>query len=157
VTAIAHGSDGRFTPIASREERFWDKVDRSGGLFACWPWTGTVTRQGYGVFQDGPRGSRQLRAHRLSYEGLVGPIPLDLVIDHLCRNRRCINPLHMEPVTLAENSRRQVPPPSPTACPQGHAYTPENTYIFGGLRRSRRCRTCHIAKARRQYLARKAA
>ncbi len=69
----------------------------------CWRWTGSVTPQGYGMFAFSDEGKR---AHRVMYELLVGPIPEGLTLDHLCRVRHCVNPEHLEPVTLAENVRR---------------------------------------------------
>lgn len=69
----------------------------------CWVWTGSLLADGYGNLRDG---AKVKRAHRVSYETFVGPIPGGLEIDHLCRNRSCINPDHLEPVTRAENQRR---------------------------------------------------
>ena len=69
----------------------------------CWLWTGG-RRGGYGRIKLAETGT--VDAHRLSYEHHIGPIPDGLVIDHLCRNRSCINPAHLEPVTTAENIRR---------------------------------------------------
>lgn len=109
----------------------------------CMPWTGKVNSSGYGEYV---RMGRTYRAHRLSYEIFVGPIPDGLVIDHLCRNRRCCNPCHLEPVTAAENTRRGWPVIKPT-CVNGHEYTPENTYARpnGG----KDCRACIRARVRR--------
>lgn len=72
----------------------------------CWAWVSAKDRDGYGLFWlDNAR--RAVRAHRLLYELLVGPIPPELQIDHLCRNTGCVRPDHLEPVTAAENSRRR--------------------------------------------------
>jgi hypothetical protein len=84
----------------TESERFWSKVEKTE---TCWLWTASKDRAGYGWFgKDGTA----TKAHRWAYESLVGPIPEDLVIDHLCRVRNCVRPDHLEPVTVAENTRR---------------------------------------------------
>jgi hypothetical protein len=131
--------------------RFLAKVGKGGD---CWTWTGVARGTGgYGGFRyDG----RMQFAHRVSYELLVGPIPEGLVIDHLCRNRKCVNPEHLEPVTQTENMARGSA--ARTHCKQGHEYTPENTVpVHNGSTASRWCRICLKASKRRTYLRRKAA
>ncbi len=121
------------------EERLLTKIAMDAET-GCWVWTGTKTSTGYGVIHEGGvDGGRRLRAHRVAYELFVGPIPEGLVLDHLCRNPLCVNPEHLEPVTIGENVRRGEPP-NRTQCPRGHAYDDDNTYRrpSGG----RVCRTC---------------
>jgi len=91
--------------VGDRDARFWSKVVRHGPT-ECWPWVGTISG-GYGVFRLGNRFAGNTGAHRFAYEMLRGPIPKGLHIDHLCQNKRCVNPAHLEPVTLAENVRRR--------------------------------------------------
>jgi hypothetical protein len=83
-------------------DRFLAKVEPT---LLCWKWLGAVGSSGFGVFHAGP-GRRLALAHRYAYEAFVGPIPAGLVLDHLCSNRRCVNPAHLEPVSYAENVRR---------------------------------------------------
>lgn len=92
----------------------------------CWEWTGSLNiPNGYGRFYRRINGVGRLRlAHRVSYETFVGPIPAGLEMDHLCRNKPCCNPAHLEPVTRSENIRRFVA--TVTHCPKGHPRTPEN-------------------------------
>ena len=126
-------------------KRFWAKVDKNGPLFnstPCWLWTAQINNKGYGKLKP-PKGMSQL-AHRFAYETFIAQIPQDLEIDHLCRNRRCVNPQHMEPVTHAENMKRGIGghnQRSKTHCPQAHPYDLFNTYI-GPTNGDRQCRTC---------------
>lgn len=86
-------------------------------------------------------------AHRMAYELTRGPILEGLVIDHLCRNKACVNPAHLEAVSQRVNVRRGLLG-SRTACINGHEYTPENTFIERNGKR--RCRTCQRATDRRR-------
>lgn len=131
-------------PVINRLMRYRRIVD-SG----CWEWTGHIGRNGYGQFRLG-RG-HMTSPHRAAYEALVGPIPEGLQLDHLCRNKSCFNPSHLEPVTGAENIRRRAA--AVTHCCRGHEFTPENTRKERGSHR--RCKTCQRAE-QAAYRARKA-
>jgi hypothetical protein len=85
----------------------------------CWLWTRAI-QNGYGIFWDG---TRNVKAHRYGYELWVGPIPSPLTLDHLCRVRHCVNPEHLEPVTMGENNHRSIGYRLRRAeCPAGHPY-----------------------------------
>lgn len=138
--------------IEAHKQRFWDKVDKTGD---CWEWTAAKTSSGYGNFIWF---GKNVVAHRKSYELTKGEIPKGLDLDHLCRNRACVNPDHLEPVTRRENLLRGRTIPAghleKTHCPQGHEYTPENTYIYEKTN-SRICITCRNKYSKRSYYRRK--
>lgn len=113
---------------------FWSKVDKT---FDCWNWTGSLQSSGYGCWTF--NGKRVL-AHRVAYERLVGPIPAGLQIDHLCRNKVCVNPDHLEPVTAAVNMSR-TPQALATHCHKGHPLSGSNLGRTG--KGSRRCMQCN--------------
>lgn len=109
----------------------------------CWLWIGHRYTNGYGAITHN---GRQVLVHRWSYEHHVGPIPAGLQIDHLCRNRACANPGHLEPVTALENTRRAMR----SKCVNGHQFSAENTYMHGG---KRYCRTCRRERNAARYVA----
>jgi hypothetical protein len=124
----------------SAEERILSKFTR-GAADTCWPWQGSMSSNGYGnVPLETGRGARATSAHRAVYTLLVGEIPVGLQIDHLCRNRACVNPAHLEPVTQQENLRRAAA--LRTSCAKGHSYSEENTYYEPGRPTVRQCREC---------------
>lgn len=130
------------------EERFWARVQKTE---TCWLWTG-ATSQGYGVISVGGYKGKNLMAHRVAYELTKGPIPEGLVIDHLCRAPRCVNPDHLEAVTTGDNVRRGLLGEMKTHCSHGHAYADEGRIDFKG---HRVCRACRRADAKRASLKKK--
>ena len=127
-------------------QRILDKieVDDSG----CWLWTAADNGKGYGVVYYG---GRQAYAHRVMYELLVDKIPDGLTIDHLCKVRNCVNPQHLEPVTIRENVQRGERAQQ-THCINGHEFTEDNTRIRSNG--TRKCKTCD-SRIGREHRARK--
>lgn len=107
----------------------------------CWEWVGSMGMTGYGHWRHGNTGL----AHRAVYQSIKGPIPNGLTLDHLCRNRKCVNPDHLEPVTIKQNVLRgtsfAAKNATKTHCPKGHPLTAGKS--------QRLCRTCNNASWRR--------
>lgn len=129
------------------EARFWSKVALPNGE-GCMLWTGAVNGKSYGYMSVE---NRLIRVHRITYTLANGPIPEGLVIDHLCRVRHCVAPLHLEAVTQQENILRGDLRRG-DHCPQGHAYEGDNLYVRPGTDRWE-CRTCHRESQRRRRLS----
>lgn len=140
-------------------ERFLVKVNFTED---CWEWTATKNPKGYGRFRVG----KVRQAHRWLWEQVVAPIPEGLELDHLCKNRGCVNPDHLEPVTHQVNVARAKPNSvalkamwaerhaEQTRCSKGHEFTEENTAWY---RNRRQCRTCNRDYRRQYNAARRAA
>ena len=123
-------------------ERFFNKIIMAEhNDDECWYWTG-ATQKGYGAI--GLNG-KTVRAHRMSYELLVGNIPEGKQLDHLCNNKLCVNPSHLEPVTQLENMNRRIESvghfnANKTHCKSGHEYTKDNLRM--SVIGTKICRTC---------------
>ena len=128
-------------PRTPAVDRFREKVEKQEN--GCWKWTATIQNLGYGQFSVN---GHLVLAHRFSYELVNGTIPDGYELDHLCRNRSCVNPAHLEVVTHSENGKRgnsglhtAMKNWAKTHCPQGHPYDEANTYYWRG---QRKCRVC---------------
>lgn len=130
--------------------RFWSKVKPPLGIGECWIWLGTDAGNGYGVFFYQ---HKNIQAHRFAYECLIGKIPDGLQIDHLCRNRKCVNPYHLEPVTTRENLLRGETIAARNArkkyCAKGHLLAGNNLVRYNLKEGRRACRLCYNEYMRR--------
>jgi hypothetical protein len=155
-----HNRSWRMGLARTPAESFFRHVEFGVHPAGCWTWTGFTNSRGYGQFKVTEQGkTSSVRAHRFAYELLMGQIPPGLVIDHLCRSRDCVNPLHIEPVTQFENTLRgnnfMADPEHRgnfgrdrirmTHCKNGHPLN-ESTTDAG-----RRCSICRRAAQRRRY------
>lgn len=123
------------------QERFWSRF--SMRRKNCWNWRGYITRYGYGRFWFD---NTSWLAHRFAFQIFNGPVPSNLEIDHLCRNRKCVNPSHLELVTSKENMLRgdglAVRNKAKIHCAQGHPFSTRNTYHPPYWPTRRVCRIC---------------
>ena len=133
------------------EPRLWSKVDKTA---TCWVWRGLLDTSGYGQIKVN---GKFKQVHRVVFELLVGPVPLNLELDHLCRNKACVNPDHLESVTHQVNVLRGCGPPAMNArkthCPEGHALTKDN--LVKCLLPARQCHKCMLEYWRQSYYKRK--
>lgn len=141
-------------------ERFLLKISISNDNFyngtPCLEWTAHISPNGYGRFQLNRKSEY---AHRVAYELIKGKIPENLVINHLCRNRKCCNPDHLEVITQKLNIQKGKTGyhdnhlnKFKTHCPQGHEYNKENTYAYNG---NRVCKICTQIRSHQQYQRKK--
>lgn len=130
--------NNKLPPKISLEEKFWERVVKTN---TCWNWIGYITSTGYGLIKYE---KNTIHAHRLSLSIHNIELKKDLVIDHLCRNRKCVNPNHLEQVSLRENTLRGYGAPAVNKrkkeCLNGHSFDEKNT--FHTKIGTRQCRTC---------------
>ncbi len=137
-------------PNWTLEERFWSKVEKTP---TCWIWKAALNQTThYGVFgMMTSKGWRMIDAPRVAYELAKGPIPEGKEPDHLCRNRQCVNPEHLEAVTHKMNCERGAWAMK-THCPKGHPYTKDNLRPTKlRLKGTRDCATCHRDRERERH------
>ncbi len=139
----ARGRTYRRTSLA---DRLWARtivgLAVRSGLGPCWEWQGSTTPAGYGQINDVRKG-RPVLTHRVAYEDRVGPIPPGFELDHLCDNKRCVRPAHLQPLTKSEHSKKNHNARK-THCKHGHPYVADNvrlSYRPNGYQR-RQCLTC---------------
>lgn len=138
------------TPTQYNPQSFFGMADLSN---ECWKWLGSKYQNGYGKL-----GRKGIMAHRIAFELTKGDVPADMCLDHLCKQRDCINPEHLEVVTLVENVMRgesqHAKNAKKTHCKNGHEFTESNTYSRKD-RNTRECRTCRNAATTRFNIAMK--
>jgi len=138
-------------PTVSPEKRFWSFVKNTGN---CWEWYGGKTSNGYGGFY---LNGKSVRPHRFAYQLFNGKIPDGLTIDHLCNNKICVNPKHLEAVKIGVNVLRGTRNPAAINarrqfCKRGHPFSEENTFRYSANTTnpgSRLCKICQRERSKR--------
>lgn len=147
---------GKVIPVL---ERFWSKVDKKSFGYGteCWIWNASINASGYawfrGEFSKQKYGYVGRLAHRWAYEHFIGSIQDGFELDHLCKNKSCVNPEHLRQVTHAENMKGLLHSNRVTKCPNGHDYISKNLLIRKRKdgREYKVCRTCKRDKERLRY------
>ena len=138
------------TPAQYNPQSFFGMADLGD---ECWEWLGSKYHNGYGKL-----GKTGIMAHRIAYELVKGEVPTDMCLDHLCKNRLCVKPDHLEIVTLVENVMRgesqHAQNARKTHCKNGHEFNKTNTY-YRKDRTTRECRICRTAATTRFNIAKK--
>jgi hypothetical protein len=120
----------------------------------CWQWIGYIHKSGYGRVRAF---GKKTSPHKVAYEVFVGPIQKGIELDHLCRNRACINPAHLEPVSKKENILRGISFSAvnsrKTHCQNGHEFNEENTYKSHGRRQCRKCNLSAVMRYQKRIAA----
>jgi hypothetical protein len=152
-----HTKAWRYNHSETLSERLWSRVVKTG---SCWLWQGCVGSHGHGQLMYK---TVRYQAHRVAYEEARGTIPEGLVLDHLCRQPRCVRPDHLEPVTNAENVLRGVSQAAlnvhKTHCHKGHPLAGANLMHRvrpADGRHFRNCRICHREQGTRTNAKRRA-
>lgn len=160
---VAAALAARMQNSRSIEERFWEKVEKRGPD-ECWPWVGAITSRNYGQMYTHTDGTKMVRdlAHRLAWIIEHGSIPDSLVIDHKCKNTRCVNTRHLRPVTQRDNSTIYAKETTParinraaTHCKHGHEFTAANTMSVRRWPNARNCKACSVLHARAEKWAKR--
>ena len=140
---------GKQIPIILKIESFLSRITYCSNT-GCWEWRGALSRQGYGIFCQE---RKNIAAHRISFSVFKGPLLPKLVIDHICRNRKCVNPDHLRQVTQKENMLENSVGVAKinhlkTHCSNGHEFTEDNILKQP---RGKRCRECKRSDSLKWY------
>ena len=145
LSLTASTSWGQIIDFMFDKNRVLSKINKTT---TCWEWTGHIRkRDGYGIFAITQY--KKKYAHRIVYELVKGQIPKNLVLDHLCRNKKCVNPAHLEPVSNRENILRGNIHNKKIQCPKGHEYKGKNLII---TKWGRQCRICNNNNDAKRYM-----
>jgi len=144
-TGLLPTNDVKYATAAAHPEALLRVLSKVAYADDCWMWQGAKNASGYAIATV----NRQaVYVHRLTFWIVKGPVPNGWVVDHLCRTPSCVNPLHLEAVLTAENTRRGTGNSRKTHCPAGHPYDASNTSVHVDTRgyQRRNCKACRDAR-----------